>query len=99
MSDPVYILSVDDERMNQLIMSDFLGDEYELAFALNGEECFASISKRLPDLILLDINMPGINGIEVCRRLRKDPITKDIPVIFVSVCHLEKDIKASFDAG
>ena len=43
--------------------------------------------------------MPGINGIEVCRRLRKDPITKDIPVIFVSVCHLEKDIKASFDAG
>jgi diguanylate cyclase (GGDEF)-like protein len=78
------ILIVDDTRFNIQIIKDIFDNDYEIFCATSGKECLEiSISKNI-DLILLDVIMPEIDGYEVCRRLKANPITKNIPVIFVS---------------
>ncbi|MDD5410545.1 MAG: diguanylate cyclase [Methylobacter sp.] len=78
------ILIVDDERSNIEILSDLFGDDHEILFATEGNRALeiAAISK--PDIILLDMMMPGINGCEVCRLLKTNPQTRAIPVIFIT---------------
>ncbi len=78
------ILIVDDERSNIEILSDLFGDDHEILFATEGNRALeiAVISK--PDIILLDMMMPGINGCEVCRLLKTNPQTRAIPVIFIT---------------
>jgi len=78
------ILIVDDERLNIEILSDLFGDDHEILFATEGKRALeiAAISK--PDIILLDMMMPGINGCEVCRLLKKNPQTSAIPIIFIT---------------
>lgn len=78
------ILIVDDLPSNIKILSEILGKEYSVFFALNGLDGLDQVKKIRPDLILLDIVMPGISGLEVCRRLKEDPQTSDIPVIFIT---------------
>ncbi|MDK2956108.1 MAG: hypothetical protein PWQ57_1604 [Desulfovibrionales bacterium] len=80
------ILIVDDEPANIEIMVEALKkDGYELLVAANGREALELAGRRLkPDLILLDVMMPGMDGFEVCRRLKEDPTVQDIPVIFVT---------------
>ncbi len=77
------ILVVDDAPENIKILSDILID-YKKIIALNGEKALALALSKKPDLILLDIMMPGIDGFEVCRRLKADDTTKDIPIIFIT---------------
>ena len=78
------ILMVDDESLNLAVMEAALSDDYSLLFARNGAEALAAASKHLPSLILLDIQMPDMNGYAVCRQLKANPRTEAIPVIFIS---------------
>ena len=78
------ILLVDDELINIKILSDVLKDEYEVIFATGAEEGICRAIESKPDIILLDIMMPEMDGYEVCSRLQSDTRTARIPVIFVT---------------
>jgi diguanylate cyclase (GGDEF)-like protein len=79
------VLVVDDERINQKLLAEVLSEENELLLADDGEQAIQLAHKTpQPDLILLDIVMPGIDGYEVCRRLKQDPETETIPIVFIS---------------
>jgi diguanylate cyclase (GGDEF)-like protein len=78
------ILIVDDEISNIEIMNAVLEDDYEVCFATSGQQALDAARTAQPDLILLDVLMPGIDGFEVCRRLKADPLLVDIPVIFTT---------------
>lgn len=96
-----HILIVDDNPQNLKILGNVLKEntDYTLAFAMNGEEALEYISKNRPDMILLDVMMPGIDGFEVCENLKKDPETEDIPVIFITAKSEPEDIVRGFRAG
>ena len=79
------LLIVDDEPANLHVLKQILQDGYRLLFARDGSEALEVSKKMLPDLILLDVKLPGISGYEVCRELKRDADTARIPVIFVSV--------------
>ena len=79
------VLVVDDERQIRNLLKEFLtGEAYEVILASNGEEAIDLTEKEHPDVILLDLKMPGIGGIEVCQRLKEDPKTQFIPIIVVT---------------
>jgi CheY-like chemotaxis protein len=79
------LLCVDDSQTNLAILKDtFKGEDYQLAFSSSGEDALDIIFDFLPDLVLLDVMMPGIDGYGVCRRIKEDLRTKEIPVIFIS---------------
>ncbi|SEM39215.1 Serine phosphatase RsbU, regulator of sigma subunit [Syntrophus gentianae] len=79
------ILIVDDSPDIRVLLTSLLTKSgYEIAQAENGEDCLRQIRKFQPDLILLDIIMPGIDGFEVCKKIKADPCSRDIPVIFLS---------------
>jgi len=78
------ILIVDDELSNIEIMNAVLEDDYEVCFATSGEQALETARTAQPDLVLLDVLMPGIDGFEVCRQLKSDPLLADIPVIFTT---------------
>jgi two-component system sensor histidine kinase/response regulator len=78
------ILIVDDNPTNRAICQDLFHDEYCLDEAHDGYEALQRIETVTPDVILLDVMMPGIDGYEVCRRIKSNPTTQDIPVIMVS---------------
>lgn len=93
------ILAVDDTELNIDIIVNALQDNYDLRVAMKGSEALRLIHEELPDLILLDINMPEMDGFEVCQIIKQIPGAEDIPVIFVSAnSHLESKIKA-FELG
>ena len=79
------ILIVDDEPIGREIMARLLDKQgYELLLASNGTEALVQVKKLIPDLILLDVMMPEMDGFEVCERLRKDPLLAEVPVIMVT---------------
>ena len=78
------ILAIDDNANNLLTLGAALSAEYQLRFATSGAEGLAQAAESPPDLVLLDIIMPEMDGYEVCRRLKADPRLQDIPVIFVT---------------
>lgn len=81
------ILLVDDSKLNNQIMKDILSPDYDMFISTSGEEALAIAASESIDLILLDVEMPGMDGYEVCRRLKKNPYTQNIPVIFVSAAN------------
>ena len=84
-TEPATVLVVDDTPENLSLMHGLLRDHYRVLVAPNGERALAlAHGPRVPDLILLDVMMPGMDGYEVCRRLQADPATHDIPVIFLT---------------
>jgi adenylate cyclase len=85
MSDSPTILVVDDRPESVQMISDLLAvDGYQVLTAYTGQEALDSIHRRLPDMVLLDLNMPMMNGYEVCERLKADPTTADIPVLMLT---------------
>ncbi|MGF1479227.1 MAG: response regulator [Cyanophyceae cyanobacterium] len=79
------ILAVDDNPANLSVLSDFLDSAgFEVLVAIDGASAIEQIQYSLPDLILLDVMMPGIDGFETCRRLKENPATQDVPVIFMT---------------
>ena len=93
------LLVVDDETHNLALLGEILREDYQLSFACSGEEALAVAEKIRPALILLDIIMPGMDGLEVCRRLKKSPSTAKIPVIFVTGSSDTRSERAGFEAG
>jgi diguanylate cyclase (GGDEF)-like protein len=93
------ILLVDDAPANLEALNAVLGSDYELVFATSGPEALEQAREQLPDLILLDVMMSGMNGYEVCRHLKADERTRGIPVIFVTAMDHEEDETAGLDAG
>ena len=80
------IMVVDDERSLIELVKGILEEEgYEVITAMDGKECLKKLSTIKPDLILLDMMMPGMSGREVCEKIRKDPKTRDLKVAFVTV--------------
>ena len=84
MSARATVLIVDDEVSNIEIMNAVLEDYYEISFATSGEQALDVARSVLPDLILLDVMMPGLDGYEVCSRLKSDRLLADVPVIFTT---------------
>ena len=93
------ILLVDDEPNNLQLLRQILRSSYQLIFAHNGQSALAAVAAHHPDLILLDVMMPDLDGYEVCRRLKADPLMHDIPVIFVTAMGDVDDEAAGFDVG
>jgi len=78
------ILIVDDEPANLRILSEALENDYDVSYTTSGEDALEAVIEILPDLIVLDVIMPKMNGYEVCTALKADPVTTDIPVIFLT---------------
>ena len=95
-----HILVVEDQEDNRQILRDLLGSVgYELTEAENGEEAIAAVTKRRPDLILMDIQLPVMDGYEATRRIKADPATKSIPIIVVTSYALSGDEAKARAAG
>jgi len=100
MNNPARILIVDDNETNRDILMTRLGTHgYELLQAVDGEEALASAKQHLPDLILLDVEMPKLDGFEVCRRLKKDPALPFMPIILCTARAASQDVVTGLDAG
>jgi len=78
------VLVVDDTEANVDILVDALAEDYDIAVAMDGESALEIVADDKPDLILLDIMMPGMDGYEVCEKLKADNETRDIPIMFLS---------------
>jgi CheY-like chemotaxis protein len=94
------IVAVDDNpAILQILMQMLNQNSYKVRLATNGQLALAAIQAKLPDLILLDIMLPDMDGYEVCRRLKADERTKDIPVIFISAIYETIDKVTAFAVG
>ena len=94
------ILIVDDMPVNLRLLSNMLTEQgYKVRSVINGQMALTATQAAPPDLILLDINMPGMNGYEVCERLKTDEQTRDIPVIFISALDEIHDKVMAFTVG
>lgn len=93
------VLIVDDVKANVDVLVEALREDHKLSVALDGERALRSVEKSPPDLVLLDIVMPGMDGYEVCRRLRSSPLTREIPVMFLSSLDEVKNKALGFEVG
>jgi sigma-B regulation protein RsbU (phosphoserine phosphatase) len=93
------VLIVDDVKANVDMLLEALRGDYKLSVALGGEAALRAVEKSPPDLLLLDIVMPDVDGYEVCRRLRADPATREIPIMFLSSLEDVQDKARGFELG
>lgn len=93
------VLVVDDTEADIDLLVSLFGREYEVAVAMDGEAALEIAVNEPPDLVLLDIVMPGMNGYEVCERLKTIEMTKDIPVMFLSANIEETDRRKALALG
>jgi len=93
------LLLVDDAKPNLDILVEGLKGEHKLSLAMNGETALQIAARTPPDLVLLDIMMPGMDGYEVCRRLRQMPETAEVPIIFLSSLEDVDNKSRGFEAG
>jgi putative two-component system response regulator len=94
------ILIVDDEPAGRHTLESILeGQDYELVMAENGIQAIEKAKQVLPDVILLDVMMPGMDGFEVCKRLRTDPLLAEVPIIFLTALDDRKSLLNGLEAG
>lgn len=94
------VLAVDDIPMNLMLVQKMLGRfNFEMRTASGGQQALDAVKEKKPDLILLDLMMPGIDGFEVLRRLRENPETADIQVVILSALNSNEDVVKGFNAG
>jgi CheY-like chemotaxis protein/two-component sensor histidine kinase len=93
------LLLVDDTEENLDLLIEFLSEDYELSIAVDGFNALERVELDLPDLVLLDIMMPGIDGYEVCQNMKSNPVTKDIPIIFLTSRTDTESIVKGFEMG
>ncbi len=99
-NEPPHILVVDDDRFNAKALTRLLESDYRVSSVSGGEQALESVrNESSPDLILLDIMMPGIGGYEVCRLLKDDERTRDIPVIFITAMEDVSDETRGLEMG
>ena len=95
-----HILIVEDEEdIAELLEYNLQRQDYDARSVGTGEDGLTQARDSLPDLVVLDLMLPGLSGLEVCRRLKRDPETARIPVIMLTAKGEEEDIIAGFDAG
>ena len=95
-----YILIVDDNLKNLQLIAKVLKDEgYLISLAQDGKNALAQLQQLTPDLILLDVMMPEMDGYELCRQIKKDERLCDIPVIFLTAKTQTEDLAEGFSAG
>ena len=94
-----HLLVVDDEYFNYEILKAGLESKFDISYADSGQSCLASAIANPPDIILLDVCMPGLDGYDTCRMLKHTPETKYIPVVMVSGLESPLEKQAGFDAG
>ena len=100
MRTPPRILVVDDNPANvDILQARLLASGYEILTASDGEQALQAIREHQPDLVLLDVMMPKLDGIEVCRRVRADPSIPFVPIILVTAKSEPKDVVAALEAG
>lgn len=93
------ILVIDDQTINIRLVGEIFKTDCDIFMAMDGEQGIAQCQATLPDLVLLDLVMPGIDGYEVCRRLKADPATQHIPIIFITSQRDEADEARGFALG
>src|ERR1700716_3658516 len=94
------ILIVDDEKQGREPIAIYLQEEgYRTLIANDGAEAMTAVSQQLPDLVLADVNMPNMNGLELARRLRSDPKTAGIPIMMLSALAQSTDVLAGYSHG
>lgn len=94
------ILVVEDERdIQEMITYNLRREGYHVREATSGESALASIKSQQPDLVLLDLMLPGLDGLEICRRLKKDPRTEHIPIIMLTARGDETDVVTGLELG
>lgn len=93
------LLVVDDAPINIDVLLETLSDDYVVRVAGDGASALSAVKKALPDLILLDVMMPDVDGFEVCRRLKEDPISRSIPVIFLTALAEDADEERGLRLG
>ena len=94
-----FILIVDDNPTNLDVLIEILQHDYRLSVAKSGVKALGFIQKHTPQLLLLDIVMPEMDGFEVCRKLKSNPETSDIPIIFISSTNDPANITKGFEIG
>ncbi len=93
------VLIVEDVRLNAQILVNVLQEEYDVAVAYNGIEALEMIKEQMPDLILLDIIMPEMDGYAVCEQLQSDPKTRDIPILFLTALEGDQNEAYGLELG
>ena len=94
------VLAVDDIPLNLLLVQKMLSRfNFKLRTASGGQQALDAVAEEKPDLILLDLMMPGIDGFEVIRRLREDPTTADIQIVILSALNSNEDVVKGFNVG
>jgi len=93
------IFIIDDQPQVLVISHKLKRAGHEVVHFYNGEEAVANISAHRPDLVILDVVVPSLNGFEILRHARENPYTSAIPFIFISDRHLEADITRAFELG
>ena len=94
------VLAVDDIPLNLVLVQKMLSRfNFKMRTAANGQQALDAVAQKKPDLILLDLMMPGIDGFEVIRRLRANPETADIPIVILSALNSNEDVVKGFNEG
>jgi sigma-B regulation protein RsbU (phosphoserine phosphatase) len=93
------ILVVDDVRSNLDLLVNALSGDYRLSVAIDGASALRAVERTPPDLVLLDVDLPGMSGIEVCRKLRANAATRELPIVFLTALSDVSQKTAGFEAG
>jgi CheY-like chemotaxis protein len=97
---PIRILVVDDNEMNLTLVSKILEmDRYEIITAKNGLQAIQSVIKSMPDIAILDVMMPDMNGFDLCRKLRQPPLNATMPIIMLTAMNLDTEKERARQAG
>ncbi|MFQ5700800.1 MAG: PleD family two-component system response regulator [Acidobacteriota bacterium] len=99
MSSPRIVVADDDPIVVRFLSAVFRNEGFEVSTAENGEEAITLIREERPDLVILDLVMPFLDGFEVCRRMRESPETSEIPIIILSMKEKEQDALRAFELG
>jgi two-component system, OmpR family, alkaline phosphatase synthesis response regulator PhoP len=94
------VLVADDNPQNADLLAEYLqASEYEVAIASDGEETLSLVKSFKPDVLLLDIMMPRLSGFEVCKRLKSDSASKNLPILMITALDQPSDVERAVDAG
>lgn len=93
------VFIVDDDEDTRLILREWLAQRYNTLCVADGEALFEELDELTPDLVVLDVKMPGPDGFRLCRELRRRPKLRDVPVLFLTGCRSDEDFARNLDAG
>jgi putative two-component system response regulator len=93
------ICIIDDDKVQSTLLGMMLSGDYDVTYAASGTDGLALVRSKKPDLVLLDVMMPDIDGLDVCEQLKADPNTQDIPIVFLTGLENASDQEKGFELG